>query len=190
MNKTELAKLPPYFLVFDVESIGLHGEGFAVGWTVVTPGGTPYEGGYLACPPENAKGSASSRKWCAENLRPLVANKETPRGVRDGFWEVWQTWKTAGAVLVADCAWPVEARLLAECVDDAPEEREWTGPYPLYDFAPVLLAAGMDPLAITARLYAEQPAHHPMADARQSARVFVAALAKLRASISATPENL
>jgi hypothetical protein len=79
-------------------------------------------------------------------------------------------------MLAADCAWPVEARFLAACVDDQPEQRAWEGPYPLIDIASVRLAAGLDPLATVERLPSEMPAHDPLADARQSARLLIEAL--------------
>ena len=47
---------------------------------------------------------------------------------------------------------------------------------PLYDLASVLLARGEDPLRRSARLTEELPAHHPLHDARQSARLFLDAL--------------
>jgi hypothetical protein len=75
------------------------------------------------------------------------------------------------------CAWPVEARFLAACVDDNPMTHEWSGPYPLHDLASVLMAAGRDPLAKNERLPGELPEHDPLADARQSARLLLAALA-------------
>ena len=44
------------------------------------------------------------------------------------------------------------------------------------DLASVLLALGSDALAVTERLPDELPAHHPMMDARQSARQLAACL--------------
>ncbi len=166
----------PYFLVFDVESIGLHGEGFAVGWVVVGKTGAIYEESYLACLPGAASGSRASRDWVERNIPAIPITHNTPIAVRDAFWRVWTLWKASGAVLVADCAWPVEARFLAKCVDDDPKAREWEGPYPLHDLASVLLANGADPLAKRERLSAELPEHHPLNDAKQSARLLIEAL--------------
>jgi hypothetical protein len=81
--------------------------------------------------------------------------------------------------------WPVEAHFLSECVADRPQEREWQGPYPLLDVASVRLAAGLDPLATVDRLPSELPAHDPLADSRQSARLLVEALTLVRASVGA-----
>lgn len=164
------------FLVFDIESIGLHGEGFAVGWVVISSLGAVYEESLLSCPPDAANGTSDSRAWVAKNIPPMAVTHKSPHGVRQAFWAVWELWKKNGAVLVADCCWPVEARFLAQCVDDDPRAREWGGPYPLHDLASVLLANGKDPLAITERLPNELPQHNPLADAKQSARILIAAL--------------
>ena len=169
-------KTEKLFLVFDVESVGLHGEGFAVGWVVVGESGTTYEESYLACLPGAASGTTNSREWVEKNTPEIPITHNTPVAVRDAFWHVWRLWKASGAVLVADCCWPVEARFLAQCVDDNPEAREWDGPYPLHDVASVLLAHGKDPLITQTRLPEECPAHHPLKDAKQSARILLTAL--------------
>jgi hypothetical protein len=166
---------PSLFLVFDVESVGLHGEGFAVGWVVVTPD-DELDRGRLACDPVDAQGTDEDRAWIGANLPRLPANCASPHEVRGRFWDVWREWKARGAVLVADCAWPVEARFLAACVDDDREARKWAGPYPLHDVATARLAAGLDPLASEERRPGEEPKHCPLADARQSARLFLEAL--------------
>jgi hypothetical protein len=176
-------------MVFDVESVGLHGEGFAVGWVVIDGAGTVQGGGRAVCPPDKAKGKAAGRKWVKENV-PLPEWPEygvdpdrglwlDPRQVRRAFWHDWAEWKARGAVLVADCGWPVEARFLAACVDDEPASREWEGPYPLHELASFMAAAGLDPLAKRERLPEETPEHSPLADARQSARLLAEALLAL-----------
>ncbi len=158
---------------FDVESVGLHGEGFAVGWVIYSDG-AEVSSGYAACPIDAADGADSDREWVKGNVCPhlAISTHRTPRCVRDAFWAEWLKVKEGGGILVADCAWPVEARFLAACVDDDPEARRWAGPYPLHDVATMRLAAGLDPLATTPRLPAEEPAHHPTADARQSGRLW------------------
>jgi hypothetical protein len=165
------------FMVFDVESIGLHGEGFAVGYVVVNRRGEVLEEDCFCCDPEQADGKPKNRAWVMENVPAMPTTHPTPFDVRENFWARWLRWKNDGAVLVADCCWPVEARFLAACVDDAKTRREWEGPYPLHDLASVLLALGRDPLATNERLLTELPAHHPLNDARQSARLLVEALA-------------
>lgn len=165
-------------MVIDVESIGLHGEGFAVGFVVVDQDGLRHGVGMYACAPEMADGPDDGRAWIAENCSPLDANCTSPHEVRYRFWQDWLHWKGRGALMVADCGWPVEARFLAACVDDH-SDRTWTGPYPLHELASFMVAAGLDPMASYERL-PDEPQHDPLGDARQSARLLVSALAKLR----------
>jgi len=168
---------PPYYMVFDVESVGLHGEGFAVGWVVVNRDGETIAEGSAACQPDEEMGTPEGLKWVQENVRSdrTPVSYLIPREVRDAFWSHWMEWKAKGAVLVADCAWPVEARFLAACVDDDPEQREWQGPYPLHELASFRFAGGLDPLGTNARLPNELPVHDALADARQSARLLIQA---------------
>ena len=164
----------PVYMVFDVESIGIHGEGFAVGYVVIDSDGRELEAARIACSPHTARGNDEGRQWIAENCPKIPADFTDPQGVRASFWGAWQRWKAQGALLVADCAWPVEARFLIDCVDDA-EGREWQGPYPLHDVATARLCKGRDPLATVDRLSNELPQHDPLADARQSARLWMEA---------------
>jgi len=166
-------------MVFDVESIGLHGEGYAVGFTVVDMNGKEIDSGTYSCDPENADGWPKNRKWVAENVPDIQVTHEHPVDVREAFWNKWAEWKKKGAVLVADCAWPVEAGFLGDCVNDEPHKREWGGPYPLHDLASVFMAADINPLGKYDRKPNELPEHHPLSDARQSARLLIETLKKL-----------
>ena len=164
------------FMVFDVESIGLHGEGFAVGWVVITRAGERLHERWLACDPAMCAGTAEDHVWVRENVPPLEHTSPTKQHLRNMFWHEWRHWADRGAVLIADCAWPVEANFLSACVRLNHAERQWAGPYPLHDLASVLLATGRDPLLARERVADERPAHHPLNDARQSARLLVEAL--------------
>lgn len=177
----------PLYMVFDVESVGLHGEGFAVGAVVVNERGDELDRLYAACPSVLADGGLEGRKWLDEHLPPLMAMQHSPHEVREEFWKFWLQVKQQGAILCADCPWPVEARFLIQCIDDGIDvvagpagidvrSRDWDGPYPLIDVASVRLAAGYDPLATEPRLDSELPIHDPLADARQSARLLIEAL--------------
>lgn len=164
---------PDLFMVFDVESIGLHGEGFAVGYVVVDRLGKEVASARFACDPQLASGTDEARRWVAEHIPSLTPTHASPVEVRAEFWAAWLVWKAKGAILFADCLWPVEARFLAQCVDDAPVTREWEGPYPFHEIATVLLAAGKNPTDKLPRKYDEIPEHDPLADARQSARILI-----------------
>lgn len=158
------------FMVFDVESIGLHGDGFAVAWVVVNRWGERLDEGCLSCDPNQCAGTDEGRLWVGENVPPLQRTSPTKQHLRNAFWHAWRHWADRGAVLVADCAWPVEANFLSACIALNHAEREWQGPYPLLDLASVLLTLGADALAVSERLPDELPVHHPLMDARQSAR--------------------
>lgn len=167
---------PDLFMVFDVESIGLHGEGFAVGLVLVRRDGTVLSAKHYACPSQLAQGESEGRLWVSQHIPPLEINCQKPIYVRSAFWADWTYARAMGAVLVADCSWPVEARFLHDCVEDEPYEREWKGPYPLYDVSTAMLMAGRDPLGTYNRLPDELPGHDPLADARQSARLWLECL--------------
>lgn len=184
-------------MVFDVESVGLHGEGFAVGFVVVNGYGVEVQHGLMACPQQVASGAVSdtrkTRRWLAENIPPIEKTHDYPEQIRDAFWRQWLFWKERGAILVADCAWPVEARFLHNCVGDDMPEREWQGPYPLHDLASILLAEGKNPLGKFERKDNELPEHNPLMDARQSARILCGALVPSNEKASEpgtmTPDN-
>lgn len=163
-------------LIFDVESVGLHGEGFAVGWVLMDGDGIVEEG-HVACDPICARGTTDDFRWVEQNVNiegaVRVAN---PRAVRDIFWQVLQEAKKDKVEVWTDCGWPVEANFLSACIADDPEARKWGGPYPLFDVANVLLVAGFDPLGTYAREPNELPIHNALNDARQSARQLMTSL--------------
>lgn len=161
--------------VIDVESIGLHGEAFAVAAVGITADGVFAELCY-SCPPDTAAGTVDDRFWVAGNVPRLQITHANPKEMRQAFWEKLQVWKEEGSMLFADCTWPVEARFLCDCVSDDPLARNWEGPYPLMDLAPILWVNGINPLTPLARLSGEMPFHHPLTDARQSARLLLEVL--------------
>lgn len=178
------------FMVFDGEAVGLHGETFAVGYVVIEESGIELESGLLCSPLETAHGQLDGHRWCEDNVVPALKHElpstyaaktyGCPRDVREYFWRTWMRWKTQGAILAAECAWPVETNFLSACVHDDMIVRKWNGPYPFLDVATIRLAAGLDPLETVERLELEKPIHNPLADARQSARLLVEALARIK----------
>lgn len=166
------------YFVFDVESIGLHGEGFAVAGGVYLENGAVQWEFCFACPTTMAFGDPEDRKWVSKNVPAMEITHREPFSIRDAFWGEWIKAKSQGAEMAAECLWPVEARFLASCVGDDPLSRTWTGPYPFHDIASIMLAKGMDPKATYPRTPSEMPAHHPLSDARQSARLLSEALYK------------
>lgn len=155
-------------LVYDVESIGLHGEGFAVGWVVVdVMSGTTLETGMYACPPGRASGRAKDRAWVDSNVPELDVSHRSPRAVRDAFWKKLTTYVRQGVDIWADHMWPVDSRFVSRCIDDEPSQRNWNGPNPLKDIQTLGESVG---LPRPRRSSEELPVHHPLADAKHSAR--------------------
>jgi hypothetical protein len=164
-------------MIFDVESNGLHGEGFAVGWVVVNEEGEVISQGYESCEVTNPD------PWVAENVLPKlpsVTTKADNVSVRSAFWTAWLDAKSKGATLWADCAFPVETNFLSKCVADNPQERQWQAPYPLHEIATVFESVGWDSTAKFDRLEDEHE-HHPTGDAKQSARLLMKALQESKA---------
>jgi len=167
-----------HFFVFDVESVGLHGEAYAVAGVVIDGSGTEHLAFKMAVNPAKCEGEDGDRKWIAENVPFIEVTHQESVKMRDSFWSLWLRAKGdyPGIVMASECGWPVESRFLNSVIDDARHDRNWDGPYPLHDVASVMLAAGMDPMATYDRLPNEEPKHCPLADSRQSARLLLEAL--------------
>jgi hypothetical protein len=184
----------PWWLVFDVESIGLHGVGFAVGAVVVNPEGRIVDEFYAACPIDRAASSiemtagpwnAEDLDWVRENVKLTHYTHDVPMEVAQAFWNFWARLMIDGEgrrklYMAADVPWPVEANFLRRCVAQNWPESKFQGPYPLIDIASIRLAAGFDPLATEPRYASELPVHNPLSDAWQSARSLAEALARIQ----------
>jgi hypothetical protein len=173
------------FFIFDVESIGLHGDAFAVGGGIYVDG-RPHKEFLFATNPNMAAGTDEDRAWVTQNVQPIRSTHGSLAKFSDAFWNEWINAKKKypGIVMAAECGWPVEARFLSKCIDDAPLERRWNGPYPLHEIATYMLAAGMDPMLTYKRVKGEKPAHHPLHDARQSARLLFTAIKRIESKTS------
>lgn len=173
-------KQPDYYMVFDVESLGLHGQAFSVGYVVIDLMGREYDSAhYYVSPIPVATDEHEDWDWIVKNVpRPesTARHCDSMKDMIDLFWSDWMKWKDQGALLAADVPWPVEANFLRLCIAHDRISRKWQGPYPLLDVASVRFTKGLDPLATEIRLSRELPVHNPLADARQSARLLIEAL--------------
>lgn len=159
------------YFVFDVESAGLYGDGFAVGYAVVddedfcTHASDWRTAGIGAVECDESLGDWLRGHIPAEVLFPEQFD-DVPKlsiiGLR--AWFESELEKFPGCILVSDCAFPVEANWLLACKIAA---------YPLIDVSTALLCSGKDPTGTFERLPYELPAHHPLHDARQSARILL-----------------
>lgn len=169
-----------HYFSFDVESVGLFGRPFAVGWVVVNQDGEELDSGYLSYPVLLHK---TEDAWVLENVVPALPvdqdghtefNCGYEYDMLERFWEAWTEAKKKypGIVMVSDCPWPVEANFLLRCQRDLKFGMD-ESPYPILDAASVLAAGGYDPLGTYDREPEEEPAHHPTNDARQSVRLML-----------------
>ena len=163
---------PTHLFVFDVESIGLHGEGFAVADGIYSRSGAKHEFCY-SCGIHMADGAVNDMRWVEEHvpLKDIEKTHTNPRDVRRAFWDEWMRAKSNDVPAAADCSWPVEANFFSACVKDALASRMWKGPYPFIDIGSLIVAHGGDPLYKFGRIDGEEQEHHPLHDARQSARI-------------------
>jgi hypothetical protein len=188
------------FFVFDVESVGLYGEGFAVGFVVAERDGTIRRYGRIGCNPMQANGNVNDRIWAQKNVLEYVWDGslkdfdfveycDNPEDVRSAFWREWTQAKMEhyrDIIMVADCIYPVETNFIAQCIRDNPQERMKDAPYPLLDLSGVLLAAGINPTQTFDRANSwECAVHDPLADAHQSARILCEVLRTLDAQRTA-----
>lgn len=160
---------------FDVESLGLYGEGFAVG-AVVLDDGKIADKCIFNCDIKNCdnydKCPKSTLEWLDENVLKTLPepNCKNTKEVRDNFWQFYT--KYSKETIIADCGTPVEANFLRQCVLDDIDNRMWKAPYPLHELGTLLLLVGQDPIGTFARTEDELPKHNPLCDALQSARLW------------------
>jgi hypothetical protein len=120
------------YFVFDVESLGLHGIGFAFGFVVVDADGNELDSGYAAIKPDLVGADQETLEFLGKNVFPalwgythqipeVLTNGESKNGAqvrtfrefRTTFWQKWLEWKEKGALMVSDCAWPGKAPILS-----------------------------------------------------------------------------
>ena len=177
------------FCVIDVESMGLYGEGFQVGYTLVNRERERLEEGLIFTEMEYAQGLNRDFTWVSENVKSKICADESTidiyklssiSKVRDLFWEKWLKFKKHGAYIAADCIFPVESNFLISCVNQNTYQRAWDAPYPFIEISTLILACGQEPTATYDRLEDEKPQHNALADARQSARIMLDCFDKLK----------
>jgi len=164
------------FVMFDVESNGLVGEGFAVGAVVAeTKSCVILEKFEVRGPCEEPV------QWVKENVLPqldaggLNLTHYSLPSLRSAFWDWLQEKKSEGLPIWGDFGVPVEANFLLACVADNLEKREWHLPYPLHELGTLMLTAGIDPDINREEFVAEMiegrqvRKHHPTWDSEVAA---------------------
>jgi hypothetical protein len=167
----------------DAEVDGLHGRAFAIAFTV-RKGGKEVHSWSGRCPDRFVTDG-----WVREKILPTIADMPVdhadPDELEDEFFTAWLnavgsfTKDGVKPLTIAHCGYPVESGLFSRCIAMQPEERAWSGPFPLHDVATLLLAKGRNPLSVDAYLKEQGIApefngatHHPMYDAVVAAQVW------------------
>lgn len=122
--------------VFDVESISLHGSGFAVGAIVLDVYGNEVDRFELL----SLEGKELATSWVQANVLPSLSDMptcQTDRALRDAFFEFYMKHKETCEIW-SDVNFPVETNFLAEIVMDNIESRMWQMPYPLKDISTLI----------------------------------------------------
>lgn len=169
-----------YYFFFDVESIGLYGEAFSVGYVVLDRQGNKVEEAEFSCEPELVFGREEDFSWVKENCLVGSLNCNGAFEVRVKFLTCWAKWKDKGSAIIADCCFPVETNFLQVCVRDNYRKNKDLMPYPLFDFSSILLFTGCDPIGNFDRTEYELPKHNSLNDARQTARLFKEIILKIK----------
>lgn len=170
------------FFVFDVESIGLYGDPFAVGWIAFEwVKGEVWDASKwfslktrFVCERGALVGLEEGRRWVEQNWEPLgiePTHKDLGSMI-DDFRNIWMMFRQRGFLMAAECPFPCETQFLRLMTLTTPG----SGPYPLIDIASVRLAKGLNPLGIEPRREEELPIHDPLSDAIQSGRLLWGAL--------------
>lgn len=161
------------FFIFDVESIGLYGDPFAVAGGVFV-NGMEYEDSTfcLSCPRDSAQGYDDDRQWVKENVPPIPVTDVNPYWLRESFWEKYikAKEKYPNLTVAGECIYPVETNFLASCIRQNSRERKWSGAYPFHEISSIMAMAGLDPMTTYDRNVFET-AHDPLGDIRLSARL-------------------
>jgi hypothetical protein len=169
-----------YYFVLDVESIGLHGEGYAAAYAVFDLQGHELEANTFACDPMHAAGDATDRAWVAKNVPSIDINCRNPQEVQSNILQAWLAWQPKGAALCADCTWPVESNFLSATIANRilayGEVAKWLGPYPVIDVSTLRMILMQCKRPLPERDLLTHPEHQPLADVRYSAKVLFNAL--------------
>lgn len=156
-------------IIFDVESVGLHGEGFAFSM-VVTSSLQEVQHLTVACQPDEVMGYSDDLAWVKQHVTypPDTIWLKTTREVRSVFWGEWLRLNNLKYKLCADVSWPVESNFLSACVRDNRSVRQFAGPYPLIDLSTLFMLGDLS--KHQTRLPEHMPEHNPLADCRHSLR--------------------
>ena len=127
----------------DAETDGLYGPFLSVA-AIVTDGSAIKDRFYAAL---EVKIDQIESSWVRENVFAHLKNAElyfkSENEMLEAFWDFWIKHRST-AEAIAYVPFPVESRLFERCVRLDVHNREFFGPFPLYDLASVIVSRGFD----------------------------------------------
>jgi hypothetical protein len=170
---------PDKIISLDCEANGLHGQIFAAAASVQTR-----RSGEIGFHQYRIPILGGVDPWVQEHVLPgldgpagiPIAGNVTLNARQLLHWwrELYGPLKVDGYAVVIHVGWPVEHRFLWYAHLDEP----FSGPFPLWDVAPMMGLAGYDPTSVDGYLKArgivppDGSPHHPLYDARATAEAF------------------
>ena len=132
-----------YYFFLDAETDGLFGRFLSAAVLVTDNEGCEIEHLYSALP---VTADDVTSEWVRENVIPHIGMAEkivdSEYELLEEVWTLWMKYRDT-AYCVADVGFPVEARLLSECVQHDLSAREFLAPFPLLDLSTLLQARGI-----------------------------------------------
>lgn len=161
------------FFFVDAETDGLYGRFLSVAALVTDENGEEKDRFNAAVATQEDEIESD---WVKENVYPYLKNADRyfddESDMLEAFWTFWMKHRE-NADCVAYVPYPVESRLFSACVSVDVSERQFLGPFPLYDLASVLESKGCCyncDLAVLSEL--GLIAHNAMNDVRMMAAVW------------------
>ena len=133
-------------IFIDAESDGLYGNFISVAMLVADENGNELEHFYFGLKKELLKDVKT--QWVIDNVLPIMGEYEECESESEMLQKVWSVWfkHKDDAYMIADVAYPVETRLLRECVALSGDKYAFSAPFPLLDLSSMLYAKEIDPL--------------------------------------------
>jgi hypothetical protein len=118
-------------LIFDIESDGLFGKGFAYAYVKLDENNNIIE--LDSCMSQ----IEVKDEWVRQNVLPMrtLKNVHTNKALRNSFFEVLK--KSKDCQIWGDVVFPVETNFLEEVANDDIESRKFEMPYPLFDISTI-----------------------------------------------------
>lgn len=158
------------YVVFDVESVGLLGEPWAIGWVAMNSIGVEVASGCTWAYPMEVDPSASSEDYdfALPAVESLAATTPavTPEQVLRDLWDLWVQTRSAGATFYCDVFSPVDGHALRQAFVNAKKRGVAV---PLEDSPRVLdIHSIVTHAGIKRNIASSNNKHHPVDDARAS----------------------